>query len=258
MIAGMSSLECEACDGTGFAPVRGGAAVSRCHCQSRRPDERELLAAGMPRRYVHCTLDAYEPRNPLQRTALSIARAFVESYPAVDAGIMFTGPCGAGKSHLAAAILRQVVLDVGASAVFADYQDLLKRIQATFSHAPGEGDTESTVLQPVLEADLLVLDDLGSRRTTPWAEETIGHLLTMRYNEERVTIITTNLLDIEPPASSRDHVPGDNVLLAERVSERVLSRIHEMCRVVHVDGPDHRRSAAGPRRGRPHAPIAGA
>ena len=64
----------------------------------------------------------------------------------------------------------------------------------------------------------------------------------MRYNERRLTILTTNLLDLDAESASIDHLPGGNVLLSERIPERVLSRIHEMCRVVNVEGPDHRRA----------------
>lgn len=207
--------------------------------------EPDLVRAGVPRRYVHCTLEGYKPVNALQKTALAVARAFCEDHPAVDRGILFTGNCGAGKTHLAAAILRRLMLEQGVSGVFADYQDLLKRLQATYSRQAGEGPTEDDILQPVLEAELLVLDDLGSRRSTPWAEETLGHVLTVRYNERRLTILTTNLLDLDEESGSLDHLPGGNVLLSERVSERVLSRIHEMCRVVNVEGPDHRRAGRG-------------
>jgi DNA replication protein DnaC len=239
----MAVATCVECDGTGFVSAGEGAPVRRCGCQGRRATSADLAAAGVPRRYLHCTFENYAPANPLQRTALAVARTFVESYPAVERGILFTGPCGAGKSHLAAAILRRLVLEQGTRGVFADYQDLLKRIQASYSRGPGEGPTEEDVLAPVLEAEVLVLDDLGSRRSTPWAEETIGHLLTVRYNEERTTILTTNLLGIEALPEQRDDVPKDNVLLSERVAERILSRLHEMCRVVLVDGPDHRRRA---------------
>jgi DNA replication protein DnaC len=214
----------------------------RCACRRHEPSEADLSAAGMPQRYLHCTLENYEPLNNLQRDALAVARSFTDSYPAHERGLLFTGHCGVGKTHLATAMLRELVLEQGVRAVFVDYQDLLKRIQLTFSRSGG-GVTEEEVIGPVLEAELLVLDDLGARRTTPWAEETISHLLSVRYNEQRVTIITTNLQDIEAEAGSKEQLPGGNVMLSERVSERVLSRLHEMCRIVFVDGPDHRRQA---------------
>lgn len=242
----MESTDCPRCEGTGFVlrDDEGLGGVSPCPCEERPPRVADLPDLGMPRRYLHCTLDSYRPVTPNQRKALGLARDFVESWPMADRGILFTGPCGVGKTHLAAAMLRHLVLERGVRARFADYQDLLKRIQATYSRQPG-GATEEQVLAPVLEADMLVLDDLGSRQSTAWAEETIGHLLNVRYNEARLTIITTNLLDLDPALVARDEVPGDNVLLAERVSERVLSRLHEMCHRVHVEGPDHRRRGDG-------------
>ena len=52
-----------------------------------------------------------------------------------------------------------------------------------------------SVLEPVLKAELLVLDDVGSSKPSLWALETVGHVLNTRYNEKRVTVLTTNYLD---------------------------------------------------------------
>ena len=43
--------------------------------------------------------------------------------------------------------------------------------------------------------EVLLLDDLGASKPSAWALETIGHILTTRYNEKRVTLLTTNYLD---------------------------------------------------------------
>jgi DNA replication protein DnaC len=241
----MVEVGCAECDFTGFLvrEEQGREFVSPCGCQRRERGAGDLVAAGVPRRYLHCSLSSYQPANTFQKQALAVARTFVESWPAHDRGILFTGSCGTGKTHLATAILRQLVLEQGIEGCFADYQDLLKRIQGTFGRQGSDGPTEDDLLGPVLTADLLVLDDLGSRRSTAWAEETLAHVLTVRYNEERTTILTTNLLDIDMHATpdSKEHLPGDSVPLSERINERTLSRIHEMCRVVHLEGPDHRR-----------------
>ncbi|MEM7247363.1 MAG: ATP-binding protein [Acidobacteriota bacterium] len=242
----MARSDCPRCEGTGFLLLDEGddgtvRAARRCQCGDRQPSTAAaLVRCGLPRRYLHCSFEEYEPANAMQRGALMHARSFVEDYPSVDRGILFTGTCGAGKTHLAAAILRQLVEDQGVEGVFVDYQDLLKRIQATYGGGEGRP-TEDEVLAPVLKADLLVLDDFGTRHATTWVEETVSHLLGVRYNEERVTILTTNLLELEIAPEQRKQLPGGNVYLSERVSERVLSRLHEMCRVVRVEGPDHRR-----------------
>ena len=239
---------CERCDFTGFVVRQDGEreVAEPCACRRQPRGSRDLVAAGVPRRYLHCSLESYAPMNATQKTAVAVARSFVESWPANERGVMFTGSCGTGKTHLATSVLRQLVLEHGVDGCFADYQDLLKRIQATFSRGGADGPSEDDVLAPVLQAELLVLDDLGARRSTAWAEETLGHVLTVRYNEERTTIITTNLLDIDVHGATggRENLPGDTVPLMDRISERVLSRIHEMCRIVHLEGNDYRRRRA--------------
>ncbi len=243
-MAGMVETGCQRCDFTGFLVREEGSreVAVPCACARRARGVDDLVAAGVPRRYLHCTLDNYAPDHPLQRRALATVREFVAAWPAEDRGLLLTGDCGTGKTHLATAVLRTFVLDHGAVGCFADYQDLLKRLQATFNRSAGEGVTEDDILAPVLEAELLVLDDLGSRRSTAWAEETLGHVLTVRYNEQRTTILTTNLIDL--PGNAADmlaHLPAGREALQQRIPERTLSRIHEMCRVVHLEGADYRR-----------------
>src|SRR5260370_32157382 len=102
------------------------------------------------------------------------------------------GVWGAGKMHLAVAALRQIVLR-GHIGLFYDYRELLKEIQASYN--PENQSTELGVLEPVLTADVLLLDDLGASKPSPWALETVGHILNNRYNERRITLLTTNYLD---------------------------------------------------------------
>lgn len=239
----MVETACARCDGTGFVAVEEGrlSAVRPCDCRRANRGDGDLLAAGLPRRFLHATIDSYRAGHDAQKAALLVARTFVDDYPAVDGGLLLWGDCGSGKTHLAVGILRQLILDQGIEAIFVDYHDLLKRIQGTYGRS-SEGPSEEDILDPVLSAELLVLDDLGSRRSTPWAEEVLDRLFAARYNSRRVTILTTNLLCDDVRDAHRGMLPPGTVLLEECVGERVLSRLHEMCRFVHVIGPDHRRS----------------
>ena len=84
-------------------------------------------------------------------------------------------------------------------------------------------ETEMDVLAPVLQADLLVLDDLGAERTSEWVQETLGLVVNTRYNERRPTIFTSNLVDspdstdpaiVHLPAGGADALaPGGDVRL---------------------------------------------
>ena len=108
------------------------------------------------------------------------------------------GPCGVGKTHLAVAALKDIVLR-GHSGLFYDYRELLKEIQDSYN--PENQATEMSVLEPVLQTEILVLDDVGSSKPSLWALETVGHVLNTRYNEKRVTLLTTNYLDSETAAN---------------------------------------------------------
>src|SRR5262249_4583888 len=122
-----------------------------------------------------------------------------EEFPLEKAGILLTGPCGTGKTHLAAAILKDLILQKGVRCLFRGYSALLKQIQATYSkqivadEETGVVLTEYSILQDVIQADVLVLDDLGAEKSSEWTLSLLYHVINERYNDCRTTIITSNL-----------------------------------------------------------------
>ncbi len=60
------------------------------------------------------------------------------------------------------------------------------------------------ILRPVMDADLLVLDDLGAEKTSEWVEETMNLIVNTRYNERRLTIFTSNYDDIPDETETQD------------------------------------------------------
>ena len=88
------------------------------------------------------------------------------------------------------------------------------------------------IIRPVMDAELLVLDDLGSEKPSEWVEETMNLIVNTRYNERRPTIFTTNYEDT-PDESDLDS-------LKARVGYRMHSRLHEMCEFLEYDGGDYR------------------
>ena len=112
----------------------------------------------------------------------------------MDKGLFLEGQPGVGKTHLAVAVLKQVVQTSGARGLFYDTRDLLRVIRSTYD--PSIRTTELEVLRPVMTADLLVLDDLGAEKTSEWVEETMNLIVNTRYNERRLTIFTSNYPDI--------------------------------------------------------------
>ena len=104
-------------------------------------------------------------------------------------GLLLEGQPGVGKTHLAVAVLKQVIETSGARGLFYDTRDLLRVIRSTYD--PINKTQEMDVLRPVMEADLLVLDDLGAEKTSEWVEETLNLIVNSRYSENRTTIFTS-------------------------------------------------------------------
>ena len=248
----MSEL-CSICEGSGLRIVEradGVRAVSDCACRVMERRLRRLSAARIPERHRECTLETFtlkrgEPNGSLADARMK-ARGFVRAYPTetMGNGLLFAGPCGVGKTHLAVGLLQALILEREAVGLFVDCKELLKEIQSTY--AAGNDKTERQVLRPALAADVLVLDELGAARRTEWVSDMIEHLLNMRYNDRKTTIITTNL----PFASVGATGTGASEAmrketLGDRIGERMFSRLSEMCVVVAMDGPDYRKSNSG-------------
>jgi len=284
----MARADCPICQGSGWKVVernaegaqalasgetaRPGAAAGEpkmvwavpCDCTMGDKTERVLAKARVPDRYRHCDFENFETDNEIENAsreqmaawnrslaqAKLIVQRFAEEFSPVremhnDQGLLLMGPCGAGKTHLAVAALKEI-LQRGHSGLFYDYRELLKEIQDSYN-AESQS-TEMGVLEPVLKAEMLVLDDVGSSKPSLWALETVGHILNTRYNEKRVTILTTNFLDadaaIAPPPAARVagmRPPTIEDSLTDRVGKRIRSRLYEMCRTIEISAPDYRK-----------------
>lgn len=224
---------CEVCGDTGWVAISDepGAPVRRCDCYTRRQAQRRVDAALIPPRYRHASLGNFDPLNPSLDAAKVIAKDFVASYPDVETGLLFEGPAGVGKTHLAMAILRELITHRGVNGRFVDYRDLLREIQDSYN--PVVETSELEILRPVLSADVLLIDELGTRRPTDWVRDTVTQIVNDRYRHQRITLITTNYCDEDSDPS----VPT----LAERIGPYARSRLYEMCRVVSMRGADFRK-----------------
>lgn len=206
----------------------------RCDCWRNNLHALLLQEARIPRRYHHCTLANFETHTDSQRTAHRKATRLVEQFPAVDKGLLFYGDAGVGKTHLAVALLKAIVDRCRARALFFESRELLKMVRDTY----GGGDArELDVLKPVLEAEFLVLDDLGAEKKSEWVDETIGLIVNTRYSERRVTVFTTNLSD------SNNTEPTS---FAYQLGLRTRSRLKEMCEWVHIESIDTREVGTHP------------
>jgi len=168
-------------------------------------------------------------------------------------GMLLWGNCGTGKTHLAIAILKELVQQKGARCLFRGYSALLKQIQGTYSRQvvadeeTGVVLTEYSILRDVTDVEVLVLDDLGAEKASEWTLSMLYHVLNERYNQGRTTIITTNLPWEVPQGSGQPEnmTAAKRAMkvesLLDRISERTYSRLKEMCPIrLELAGRDYR------------------
>src|SRR5258708_4226832 len=199
-LATQPETECPVCAGTGWKTIAvpGKASrVTRCDCRMTNRTQQLLTKARIPGRYEHCTLDDFVTDTASSHSSLSRAKLtcmkFVEECPLEKMGLLIVGPIGVGKTHFAVGIVKELILQKGISCLFYDYRELLKEIFNSYNDSVQA--TELSVLKPVFEAEILVLDDLGAVKPRDWVWDTVSFILNTRYNAKRTTIITTNFPD---------------------------------------------------------------
>jgi DNA replication protein DnaC len=213
--------------------------AEECDCQQMRKLSYAFGRCKIPPKYEDATLESYRRQfdgaDPSLQEAFIKAKRFADDYPAMmmpGRGLMFSGSSGLGKTHLAVGILKVLVQEKRCDGLFCYYQQLLKDIQNSWN--PQTSTTELQVLEPVFNAEVLVLDDLGSVKPTDWVWDTVAMVLNTRYNHKRVTIVTTNFQN--QPAGSA----GAGMTLGDRIGDRMRSRLLEMCWEVKMQGLDYR------------------
>jgi DNA replication protein DnaC len=244
----VSSEVCPVCGGTGWKFAGEERRVSRCDCRLKQKGEALLASARIPKRYEHCELSNFEFEGPHRNLASARMAAckFVEEYPLENTGLLLIGSIGVGKTHLAVGIIKELILSKGIGCLFYDYRELLKQIQNSYNDSVKA--TELDVLRPVFETEVLVLDELGAVKPTEWVWDTVSLILNTRYNDNRTTIITTNYPDDaarEASGSSdfsRAQRAARGETLGDRIGERMRSRLHEMCRIIKMEGADFRQT----------------
>lgn len=244
---------CPSCGGTGFVAVSEEfrAARKRCACHAVSARMRAFDAAGIPARHADSTRASFVVSDRHQTSVLAGVSKYLNDFrPGGDnRGLVLWGDVGRGKTHLMVAVLRELIFRHGAGVRFVEFSHLLADLKSGFDAGRGA----SALLDPLVAVDVLAIDELGKGRNTEFEGTVLDELVSRRYNAVRPILATTNF---KPERSGRAvanaaeaalgtaELPG----LADRVGDRVFSRLRETCDFVEVRGEDWRDRRRGPRR----------
>jgi DNA replication protein DnaC len=249
-------FHCEKCGGQGrvyFQNAIGASYVKKCEC-AELPRRLDLLtAASIPGKFAGAGFDNYDTTGKYARLGLALKRAkdLVNDFRPGIRGLVFSGGPGLGKTHLAVAILKALVLEKGVTCRFVDFFQLLADIR----HAYSEDRSDQSIINPYVYAPVLVIDELAKGRNTEWELTVLDQIIAARYNSaDKVTLFTTNYQSeaaVPGPEGkkSRSGEPTDTAdfgdlltrqMLQERIGPRIYSRLVEMCEFVMMQGDDFR------------------
>jgi DNA replication protein DnaC len=251
--------------------------VARCSCRRRTDAERLLRDANIPPRYRDCTLGAYS-LSPLEegssqrgffrvnddpqllRAAIACKR-YVQEFLSDsadlrfrDGGLLFYGPPGVGKTHLAAAVLRELILNYRCRGRFVDVTSFTQDLQSAID--PDAPFSRNELLEPIDSAEVLVVDELGAQSLRPWAADVLYDLVNRRYARRLPTLFTTNYR-LDDAAGRAESLTADRAvagfeggdrdssgrardlqsagILSRRIPGMLVSRLWEMTQVISLD-----------------------
>ena len=248
---------CARCGETGWVLVPGPSGAKAQVCSCRHLDERIGLfnKVGIPAAVARASFDGFKVWSPDHSAAKAVAEDFARKFRGDQPtkAFLFYGRPGGGKTHLLAATLRWLTLEKGVACRYVEFMLLLSDIKAGFD----SGRNQMDVLKPLISVPVLAIDELGKERGTDWERSMLDELISRRFNGGLSTLFATNYF-LEPRPVAEE--PGARVAtrgkdfqrdaeamsLAQRVGDRIYSRLNEMCTFVKLDpGLDLRKDTHG-------------
>lgn len=189
---------CALCGDTGYL----GGAVCRClkqyYAQEQQKELSRMLDLGSQSfdtfslEWYSDQIAAGQPRSArshMEERVYNSCAEFAHGFGRHARNLLLFGAPGLGKTHLSAAIAREVS-EKGFSVVYDTAAHIFERFE--IQKFGREEDAENDV-ERILNCDLLILDDLGTEMTTAFVQSALYQIINTRLMEKKSTIISTNL-----------------------------------------------------------------
>jgi DNA replication protein DnaC len=181
--------------------------------------------ARLPKRYRNVGFKNFTASSPAQKSALEVAQKFHGGFDVAlrdGSFLIFQGAPGTGKTHLACALLRNLLHD-GATGIYLSAIDAIRMLRESWQK--GAELTELETLKKLERFDLLVMDEIGVQFATDAERIQLFDILNRRYAELRPTVLITNLTVTE---------------MQSTLGERIFDRFREVATVVTFNWPSFR------------------
>ena len=254
------SSPCKTCKGTGYIMEQDSfqrdVALVCPDCEQVKQRTELYNKARIPRRYWNSQLkkeDQDDENEIVFDLLLSILRLLPQRLSNQNIlrtededlkGMVIMGPPGTGKTHLMTGFAYQCTISQGISCIFQSFAELLSELRQGYS----DGKSDIEIIEPHLQTDILIIDDLGKGRNSDWELGILDMLISERYNRNQMIMVTTNFTESEEDTlkeqvrsrekSETEHFITDTI--RKRVGERIHSRLKEMCYFENLAGKDRR------------------
>lgn len=227
---------CKHCQGTGWVVKnsQGNEVAVICECQKSDIFLSKCESANIPSRFIAHDLRGYFPQdsNPSQIKAKKIVEKFIDDFPAIEKGLLLQGSIGLGKTRLLCSIATEFLRrEEDVDVFYIDWNDLLREMRSGEDHSSRDFSAINQLINKLSLVSVLLFDELGASKVSPWVSDNIYYLFNKRYNNKRITVCATNFYD--NPSDGRES-------LTLRIGDRIRSRLYEMTTVVEICGDDYR------------------